>query len=150
MSRLGKVEIIPGRVVRAVARERPIARALHNFDIGIFLRNLLPGLFQALAFDAEMVKPCFAPCSPRDERHPDIPVPDGDCIHLAYRVARRLQPEHCTVEHSEQRIAIARNGQMIELPNISLSQAAPRQSIDELRKVRHHDQFQVNITLDVT
>ena len=64
VSWLGKVEIIPSRVMRAVARERPIARALYNFDIGVFLRNLLPDLFQALDFDAEMVKPCFAPCSP--------------------------------------------------------------------------------------
>src|ERR1700724_1806246 len=115
VSRLGKVEKIPGRVVRAVACERPIAWPLHDFDIGVFLQNLLPDLFEALDFDAEMVKSCFAPCSPRDERHPDIPVADRDCADLAHGVARRLQPEHCAVEHSEQRVAITRNGQMIEL-----------------------------------
>ena len=45
VSWLGKVEIFRSRVMRAVARERPIARALYNFDIGVFLRKSSAGPF---------------------------------------------------------------------------------------------------------
>ena len=45
---LRQVEIVAGRIVRAVARERAVAGPLHDLDVGIFLRYLLAHLVEVL------------------------------------------------------------------------------------------------------
>jgi len=115
VSRLGQIEIVTGRVVRAVAGERAVAGPLHDLDVGILSGDLVAHLVEALDFDAEMIEPRPAPAAPRDQRHAEIAVTDRDRADFARGVARCLEPEHRAVEHPEQRVVVARDGQMIEL-----------------------------------
>ena len=115
MAGLRQVEIIAGRIVGAVAGERPVAGPLDDLDVGIFFRDLAADLVQVLHLDAEMIEAGLAAAAPRNERHADIAVADRNGADLARGVARRLQPEHGAIEHAEQRVVVAGDGEMIEL-----------------------------------
>src|ERR1700726_759848 len=88
---LRQVEIIASRIVRAKARERPIAWPLDDLDVGIFLRHLAADLVQILHFNAEMVETGLAAAAPWNERHADIAVADRNRADLARGVAGDLE-----------------------------------------------------------
>src|SRR5262245_5656710 len=115
VSRLREVKIIARGVVRAIAGERPVARPLHDLDVGIFLGDLGADLVEIRNLDAEMVEASLTAASARDQRHAEIAVADRDRADLPRRIARRLQSEGGTVEHTEQRVVVAGNGEMVEL-----------------------------------
>src|SRR5580698_255651 len=73
---LRQVEIIAGWIVGAVAGERPVARPLHDLDVGIFFRDFAAHLVEVFHFDAEMIETGLAAATPRNERHADIAVAD--------------------------------------------------------------------------
>src|SRR3954465_9594819 len=116
MSRLRQIEIVAGRVVRAVAGERPVARPLHDLDVGILLRDLGTDLFEVLDLDPEMVEARLAAAAAGGQRHAEIAIADRNRADLARRIARGLQTERRAVEHAEQRVVIARDGKVVELP----------------------------------
>ena len=116
MSGLRQVEIVARGIVRTVAGEWPIARPLHDLDVGILLRDLGAHLVEVLDLDAEMVEARLATAAAGDQRHAEIPVADRNRADLARGIARRLQTERGAVEHAEQRVVIARYGKMVELP----------------------------------
>src|SRR3954452_18677555 len=126
MPRLRQVEIVSRRIVRAVAGERPVARPLHDLDVGILLRDLGTDLFEVLNLDAEMVEAGLAAAAAGDQRHAEIAVADRNRADLARRIARGLQTERRAVEHAEQRVVIARDGEVVELPEHSGLPAIPR------------------------
>src|SRR5262249_33967182 len=112
---LGEVEIVAGRIVGAVARERTVARPLHDLDVGIFLGHLVAHLIEVLDLDAEVIEAGLAAAAARDDGHADIAVADRDGRHFPRRVAGDLHPEHRTVEHAERRVVVGGDGQVVEL-----------------------------------
>src|SRR5262245_63563090 len=115
VSRLRKVEIIARGVVRAIAGERPVARPLHDLDVGIFFGDLGADLVEIRNLDAEMVEARPAPAPAGDQRHAEIAVADRDRADLARGIARGLQSERRAIEHAEQRVVVAGNGKVVEL-----------------------------------
>jgi hypothetical protein len=87
VSGLRQVEIVACGVVRAVARERPVARPLHDLDVGILLGDLLADLVEVVHFDAEMVEARLAPAAARDQRHAEVAVAHRNRADLARGVA---------------------------------------------------------------
>src|SRR6202795_4221169 len=87
---LRQVEIIAGRIVGAVAGERPVAGPLDDLDVGIFFRDLAADLVEIFHLDAEMVEAGLAAAAPRNERHADIAVADRNGADLARGIAGRL------------------------------------------------------------
>src|SRR3954454_23391810 len=125
MPRLRQVKVGAGRIVGAVAGERPVARPLHDLDVGILLRDLGTDFIEVLDLDAEMVEAGLAAAAAGDQRHAEIAVADRNRADLARGIARRLQTERRAVEHAEQRVVIARDGKVVELPEHSGLLAIP-------------------------
>src|SRR4029077_6679563 len=89
---LRQVEIIAGRIVGAIAGERPVAGPLDDLDVGIFFRDFAADPVEVLDFDAKMIEAGLAAAAPRNERHADIAVADRNGADLARGVAGRFQP----------------------------------------------------------
>src|SRR4051812_20248647 len=78
MALLREIEIISRGIVRAVARERTVAGPLDDFDVGIFLRNLVADFVEVLHLDAKVVKPRLAAAAARNDGHADITIAHRD------------------------------------------------------------------------
>src|SRR6516162_1100827 len=112
---LREVEIVAGWIMRAVARKRPVARPLDDLDVGIFPGYPVTDPLEVRNLDAEMIEPGLASATPGNERHAEIAVAHRDGADLARGIARGVEAEHRTVEHAEQRVAVAGDGEMVEL-----------------------------------
>src|SRR3954468_3961140 len=112
---LRQVEIVAGRIVRAIAREGAVAGALDDLDVGIFLRDLLAHLVEILNFDPKVIEPRLAAAAARNDRPADITIAHRDRRHFAGGIARDLHAEHGAIKHAEYRVVVGGDGQMVEL-----------------------------------
>src|SRR5215217_3216938 len=115
MALLREIEIISRGIVRAIAREGAVAGTLDDFNVGIFLRNLLAHFVEILNFDPKVIEPRLAAAAARNDGHADITIAHRDRRHFAPRVARDLHAEHGAIKHTEYRVVVGGDGQMVEL-----------------------------------